>query len=138
MANGTANGPSPVPGWLQPVSQIITTIGIPSLFAVVLLWYVLTKLDSALRVIMENEDARTQKLTRIEATFESSLEKQTAAFNAAILANIAAIDRQTKEFEESLNENTATVKRNADINQQTATAIQRLVNQPPLQGRTVP
>ena len=57
MANGPPNGtPSPVPAWLQPLSQIITTVGIPSLFAVVLLWYVLTKLDSALRIIMANEE----------------------------------------------------------------------------------
>ena len=66
------------------------------MFAVVLLWFVLTKLDSALRTIMENEEARTAKLTAIETGFVGAVDRQTVAFQQAMQANLQALRESTE------------------------------------------
>jgi hypothetical protein len=95
MANGP-NGPAAVPAWLAPLTDTIKTLGIPTVFAVVLLWFTLTKLDSALRVIMDNEEARTTKLTVLENAFVAAIDRQTVAYQTAMQANLQALRDATE------------------------------------------
>jgi hypothetical protein len=97
---GTPSGPSlpssSVPAWLAPVVQITTSLGVPTVFAGVLLWYVLTRIDGAMRIIQEQEDTRTKMVAAMQDTLISTLERQTTAFEAAIHENIA-VNRELAE-----------------------------------------
>lgn len=88
MANGTP-GP-PLPGWLGQVVQVTTQVGVPTVFAAVLLWFVLTRVDTSLKTINENEEARTRMLAAMQDTLVATLDRQTRSFEAALQANSAA------------------------------------------------
>jgi hypothetical protein len=79
--------PQPLPGWLGPIVTITTQVGVPTVVAGVLLYFVLFRVDGALKVIQENEEARTRIVSAMQDTI------------------VAALDRQTKEFDESFKEN---------------------------------
>jgi thermostable 8-oxoguanine DNA glycosylase len=113
MANGgpvtSAAGPAPLPGWLGPIVTITTQLGVPTVVAAVLLWFVLTRIDTALQKIQVQEDLRTQFVADMQRDLIATLEKQTVAFQAAIAENIA-------------------------VNKEHATDLHRLLSTPP--GRT--
>jgi hypothetical protein len=87
-----------MPGWLQPVVQLTTTLGLPTVFAGVLLWFVLSRVGTAMERIEHNEVLRTQLLTAIQTSFIQAIDRQTIAFEQAIA-------RQTVAFEAAIEEN---------------------------------
>jgi hypothetical protein len=87
---------APLPGWLAPVVQLTTQVGIPTVFALVLLWFVLTRLDKALSVIETQEEARTTVVEQMGNNFIAGLEKQASRFELAIQQNIA-VNRELAE-----------------------------------------
>lgn len=86
----------PLPGWIGLVVQLTTQVGIPTVFALVLLWFVLTRLDKALSVIETQEEARTTVVERMGDTFIAGLDKQASRFEQAIKENIA-VNRELAE-----------------------------------------
>jgi hypothetical protein len=96
MPSPSGGGGPAVPGWLQPVVQVTTTLGVPTVIAGVLLWFVLFRLDTALKIIEGAEEDRV----KIVAAMQDSL--------------IVALDRQADRFERSIHENMALNQRLAD------------------------
>ncbi len=91
----------PLPGWLGSAVQVTTQVGVPTVFAGVLLWFVLTRVGGTLDMIQKAEDDRV----RILAAMQDSL--------------VAALDRQTMSFEKAIREN-------IDANRQIAARLDRL------------
>ncbi len=90
----------PGPMWLQPVVQLTTTLGVPTVIAGVLLWFVLFRMGATLEVIEKNEDDRTH----IAAAMQDSL--------------IAALNRNADRFDKA-------VDRNIEVNRQLADRYER-------------
>src|SRR5262245_35462977 len=66
-----ASGPPPVaplPGWLGPIVTVTTQVGVPTVIAGVLLWFVLFRLDTTLKVIERSEDDRVRVIAAIQDT----------------------------------------------------------------------
>jgi hypothetical protein len=100
MTQGTSPGPAtPLPGWLGPIVQITTQVGIPTVFAGILLWFVLFRLDTALKVIEQSEDARTEIIAALKDTITTTMERQTTAFEQAIRDNIKANHENAERIE---------------------------------------
>jgi len=100
MGNGTQN-PTPPPGvpvWVPYAVQIISTLGISTLFAGVLLWFTLSRIDGTLVVIQNNEARRTELLISIEHAFIAALDAQSDRFDKAIQMNIEANTREFREM----------------------------------------
>jgi hypothetical protein len=102
MANGTPASAPPLPGWLGPVAQLTTTLGVPTLVAGVLLWFTLTRIDTAMQRIQQQEDLRTQFVAQMQKDLIATLERQTVAFQAAIAENIAVNTAHAAELHELL------------------------------------
>jgi hypothetical protein len=100
MPNGTTGtgSPTPLPGWLGPVVTLTTQVGVPTVVAGVLLWFVLFRIDGTLQYIQEQEDLRTKLVAQMQAELVETMEHQTAAFQQAIDKNIAV----NKEHAEDL------------------------------------
>lgn len=81
---------APLPGWLQPLVTITTQVGIPTVFAGVLLYFVLFRLDGMLQKIEDGEEARTRIIAAMQDTLVAALDRQTQAFERAIRENIQA------------------------------------------------
>ena len=96
MANGTPGTPQnpltviPGGGWLSIALQAITTVGLPTVFACVLLWFVLTRIDTALKVIGTQEEDRTKIVAAMQDSLVNALDRQSKLFSDAIDRNIAA------------------------------------------------
>lgn len=88
--------PPPLPGWLGSAVQVTTQVGVPTVFAAVLLYFVLFRVTATLEVIQKNEDRRTEMLATVQKAFAESITQQTAAFEAAIRENIA-VNRELAE-----------------------------------------
>jgi len=87
----------PLPGWVGYAVTIVTQVGIPTVFACVLLWFVLTGLASTLKHIEELEDERAtilggmqSRLVEMQAKLVDSLDRQTAEMVRLLDANVAA------------------------------------------------
>lgn len=87
MANGQpvaagGGGQAPLPGWLGSAVQITTQVGIPTVFALVLLYFVLFKFTESVDKISmrleKNADAVTS-FTKMQADQLIELQKQTRA-----------------------------------------------------------
>jgi hypothetical protein len=81
---------APLPGWLGPVVTLTTQVGVPTVVAGVLLWFVLMRVDGAMRHIQEEEDLRTAKVGEMQAAVIAALERNADRFERAIQENIAA------------------------------------------------
>ena len=80
----------PLPSWITPWVAVVTQVGVPTVFAGVLLWFVLTKVGGAVDVIAAGESARTKILLDTQMSFLAALEAQTTRFEKAIDKNIEA------------------------------------------------
>lgn len=78
----------PQPWWLQPLLTIITQVGVPTVIAGVLLWFVLFRLDDTLRVIEREEGARTKMIAEMQANVIRVLENQTDKFSGVMQQNV--------------------------------------------------
>jgi hypothetical protein len=79
-----------VPAWIAPWVAVTTQVGVPTVFAGVLLWFVLTKVGGAMDTIAAGESARTKILLDTQQSFLAALEHQTDRFEKAIDKNIEA------------------------------------------------
>ena len=86
---GASNG-SPLPLWLAPVVQITTQVGVPTVFAGILLYFVLFRLDTALKIIEKSEEDRVQVVAAMQDTLVAALDRQADRFEKTIRENIAA------------------------------------------------
>ena len=86
MANGT---PPPIPGyaWVDTAARLVTTVGVPTVFAAYLLWFVTTRVGATLEVIEANEQARTKMLQETQNVFVTAIEGQTVRFEQALKEN---------------------------------------------------
>jgi hypothetical protein len=97
------NGPAaPLPGWLGPIVQVTTQVGIPTVFAGILLWFVLFRLDTALRVIEQSEDARIQVITAVQETITDHMDRSAEIFERVMAENAKANKENADRFERLL------------------------------------
>jgi len=89
---------TPVAGWLAPLIQVATQFGVSTVFAGILLWFVLTKMTSVLYSIEKWEEERTRVLNASQAQIMAALEKQSASFEKAIQMNIEANQRLADRY----------------------------------------
>jgi hypothetical protein len=78
----------PGPAWLQPVVQLTTTLGVPTVIAGVLLYFVLFRMGATLEVIERGEDDRTRIAAAMQDTLLAALNRQADRFDKAIDRNI--------------------------------------------------
>jgi len=100
MPNGPASPPLGTPqqpvtvvpgaGWLQLAMQAVTTVGVPTVFAGVLLWFVLNGLGDTLKAIKESEEDRVKIIAAMQDTIIAALEKQSDRFEKVMRENIDA------------------------------------------------
>lgn len=83
-------GSPPLPGWLGSVVQVTTQVGVPTVFAGVLLWFVLFKVGATLEVIEQGEEERTKIIAAMQDTLVAALDRQAGRFEKAIYDNIQA------------------------------------------------
>ena len=98
----SAESPPGVPAWLQPMAQLITTLGVPTVFAVVLLWFVLGKFEGNMDAITTRMADNTQTARALIDSFRTELvelQAQTAELRkqSDMLHDIA--DRSTRLLE---------------------------------------
>ncbi len=94
MPNGQGSvGPSPVPGWLGQVASVTAQLGVPTVVAGVLLWFILFRVDNSMKYIQAQEDARTEVVRMMQKDLIETLQRQTTAFEAAIDKNVDAVNR---------------------------------------------
>jgi hypothetical protein len=94
----------PLPGWLGPVVSLTTQLGIPTVIAGVLLWFVLFRIDGAIKAIMQQEDLRTQFVARMQHDLITTLDRQTTAFEEAIQESIAVNKQHATDLHRLLTE----------------------------------
>ena len=100
-APGSAPAPAqPLPGWLGPIVTVTTQVGVPTVVAGVLLWFVLTRVDSTMRSIQDEEETRTKVVAAMQDTMIAAFDRQTKAFTDAIENNI----RTNKELAQQAHE----------------------------------
>jgi hypothetical protein len=105
------NGPlTPLPGWLGSVVQITTQVGVPTVFAGILLWFVLFRMDAALRVIEQSEDARTKLITTVQEKLAAHMDRQGELFEQAMQENVKANRENADRFERLFSALTAKAK----------------------------
>lgn len=92
----SGSSPPPLPGWLGSAVQVTTQVGVPTVFAAVLLYFVLFRVTATLETIQKNEDRRTELLQVVQKAFADSINQQTEAFQAAIAENIR-VNRELAE-----------------------------------------
>ncbi|HKE81627.1 MAG TPA: hypothetical protein VKB54_20080 [Solirubrobacteraceae bacterium] len=80
----------PGAGWLQLAMQAVTTVGVPTVFAGVLLWFVLTRLGDTLAAIKQNEEDRVRIMAAMQDTIIAALDRQTDRFEKVMRENIDA------------------------------------------------
>ena len=85
---------APLPGWLGPLVTVTTQVGVPTVVAAVLLWFVLFRVDGAMKVIQDNEEERTRMVNAMQDTLI-----------AAINRNTERLDRQTDKFVNAIDQN---------------------------------
>jgi hypothetical protein len=90
-----------VPGWLQPVVQVTTTLGVPTVFAGILLWFVLTRVGGTLDQMRKNDEDRMRMLAAMQDTLIATLNRQTETYEKALAV-------QTDKFVAAVNANIAT------------------------------
>lgn len=112
MPNGPppGSGAAPLPGWLGSAVQVTTQVGVPTVFAGILLWFVLFRMDATLKVIEQSEDARTKLITTVQESLAEHMDRQGELFEQAMAENIAANKANAERFEQLLSTFTAKIK----------------------------
>lgn len=100
MANG--NGLRDLPGWIGPIAQLITQVGVPTVLCGVLLWFVLFKMGGTLHMIQHEEEDRTRVVKAMQESFLASQEKQSDAFDKSMQRNIEANRLMADRFIDAL------------------------------------
>jgi hypothetical protein len=113
------SSPLTLPSWLQPLAAIITQVGVPTVIAMVLLYFVLTNVSGALQKIQEQEDLRTTFVAQMQKDLILSLNTQTEIFKGAL-------DAQTGAFDRAIDRNIAAIERNVAINREQTDRLERL------------
>jgi len=85
-----ASPPPPLPGWLGPIVTITTQVGVPTVVAGVLLYFVLFRLDTTLKIIEHSEEDRVRIIAAMQDTVVAALDRQTERFEKAMRENIDA------------------------------------------------
>ncbi len=80
---------APLPGWLGPIVTVTTQVGVPTVVAGVLLYFVLFRVDGALKIIQEEEETRTKIAAAMQDSLVAALDRNNKTFNDAIDRNIA-------------------------------------------------
>jgi len=80
--------PPGIPTWIGYVATLITQVGVPTVLAGVLLWFVLFRLDGILHHIEEAETERTRLLVSMQDTVIKSLDNQTERFSSVMQQNV--------------------------------------------------
>jgi hypothetical protein len=97
MANGGPVGQPPIPGWIGSAVQITTQVGVPTVVAGVLLWFVLFRVDGAMKIIQEQEETRTKMVSAMQDSLIAALDRQSRMYSETmdrnIIANRATADR---------------------------------------------
>jgi len=88
MADVAPSLPPPGPSWLQPLIAATTQVGVPTVIAGVLLWFVLTQLHGMLAMIQQAEEDRTRLLIAMQETVVAAIDRQTKAFELAIKESV--------------------------------------------------
>ncbi len=92
MSMGAAPPPpsasAPLPAWLGPVVTLTTQVGVPTVVAGVLLWFVLFRIDGAMKDIQEQEDTRTRMVAAMQDSVIAALERNADRFEQAIDKNM--------------------------------------------------
>ena len=101
MANGGLGNGS-LPGWLQPLVTVTTQVGVPTVVAGVLLWFVLFKMGGTLDMIMHQEEDRTRIVAAMQDSFLAGLRQQNDAFDKTMQRNIEANRLMADRFVEAL------------------------------------
>jgi len=78
------------PAWLQPLITVTTQLGVPTVIAGVLLWFVLARVDGTLKLIQEQEDARTKIMLTMQESMAAALDRLGTRVDDAIHENIKA------------------------------------------------
>jgi hypothetical protein len=92
MQGGQQQGPTPpapLPGWLGPVVTLTTQVGVPTVIAGVLLYFVLFRLDTTLKIIESTEGDRVKIISAMQDTLVAALDKSADRFEKAMQANMA-------------------------------------------------
>jgi hypothetical protein len=105
--------PPPLPGWLGSAVQVTTQVGVPTVFAGVLLYFVLTSVVGTLEQMKKNDEDRMRMLAAMQDSLIGTLNNQTTTFERSLAT-------QTDRFVAAVNANIAT-------NQGIATSMERLV-----------
>jgi hypothetical protein len=82
--------------------QITTQVGVPTVFAAILLWFVLFRMDATLKVIEQSEDARTKLITVVQKSLAEHMDRQGELFEQAMRENIEANKKNADRFEQLL------------------------------------
>jgi len=77
------------PWWLQPLITIITQVGVPTVIAGVLLWFVLFKLDGVLHDVAHAQEDNVRAMAAMQETLIAALDKQANRFEQVIRDNMA-------------------------------------------------
>jgi len=64
------------PSWLAPLTSTVAQLGVPTVFAGVLLWFLLVEVGGTLKTIEQNEIDRTKLLLSVQETFVAAVQKQ--------------------------------------------------------------
>jgi len=79
--------PPAQPSWLAPLVSVTTQLGVPTVFAAVLLWFVLFKVGGTLEKIEQNELDRTKLLVSMQEAFVAAVQQQ-GETSAKLLAKL--------------------------------------------------
>jgi hypothetical protein len=112
MGNGSVGPAGPgqnLPGWLGPIVTVTTQVGVPTVIAGVLLWFVLFKMGGTLDLIQHQEEDRTRIVAAMQDSFIAALGKQNDAFDKSMQRNIEANKMMADRFIDALKD----VKRGA-------------------------
>jgi hypothetical protein len=91
MANGAVGGPGQsLPGWLGPIVTVTTQVGVPTVVAGILLWFVLFRVDGAMKIIQEQEETRTKMVSAMQDSLVAALDRQSRIYSDTMDRNIAA------------------------------------------------
>lgn len=70
--------------WLQGFAQLVTTVGFPVVVAGACIWFLMTRVSTALREIQAEEERRTAKVAEMQAALIRTLEHNAERFEHAV------------------------------------------------------
>ena len=91
QGQGPASAPAAqLPGWLGPVVTLTTQVGVPTVVAGVLLYFVLFRMDGYLKNMQRADDDRVKIIAAMQDSMISALDRLGNRFDTAIKENIQA------------------------------------------------